>query len=111
MDVILKVYERQIMPLLSKIGGTQAYTVARKNKALSIGAAVALTMMYIAYTAIRPPRNLRHIPSANNIKLIKAFLSGAPINEIASKITIPAALKFNHGIYVVSVQPYLEIPP
>lgn len=104
MEVVSRVYEAQILPLLSKLSESQAHAVVRKNKALSIGAAVILTMVYVAYSRVaKPPKKLRHIPTANNIKLLRAYLSGWPINEISSKITIPAALKSAHDIYVVSV--------
>lgn len=107
MELANQVYETQILPLLSplisKVSGSQAYAVARRNKTLSIGAAVALTVVYMAYSTVtRPPKHLRHIPSANNIKLLKAYLSGWPINDIATKITIPAALQSDRNIYVVS---------
>ncbi|KAL1930366.1 hypothetical protein VTP01DRAFT_10528 [Rhizomucor pusillus] len=58
MELVTQVCHTQFIPLLSKLTGSQAYALARKNEALSIGTAVALTAVYMAYSTVtKTPKN------------------------------------------------------
>ncbi|KAI9493100.1 cytochrome P450 [Zychaea mexicana] len=42
---------------------------------------------------------MRHIPRANLFAVIKAFVNGKPVDQIAQEITLPAANQTSHGLY------------
>lgn len=98
MDTLIQVYQNFVLPRLGS-----AQSLARRDKTISITAAIVLATFYLAYSKItKPPKNLRGLPTADNILLLKALMTGWSMRDVANKITIPAALKADHGLYVVS---------
>ena len=72
-----------------------------ENHKFSISTSIiALLGVYIGYDKItRPPKKLRHIPNVPFLNYLRGFLSNATINEVATDITLPVALKSDEGIY------------
>ncbi|KAI9264403.1 cytochrome P450 [Phascolomyces articulosus] len=66
--------------------------------AITLGA--VLFGFYLGYEKVsRPPKKLRHIPNVPFLGYLKGFLKGVTINEVATEITLPVALKSEEGLY------------
>ncbi|GAB5591312.1 hypothetical protein Unana1_06212 [Umbelopsis nana] len=94
MDTAVSIYEQHILPLLSRL------LVSRRNKVITTSAAVLLVVLYNAYQKLtRPPKQLRHLPTVNSFLTLKALVQKWPMNDVATKITIPVSLSTEHGLY------------
>lgn len=95
MDSILQLYQNKILPSIWSNRGT-------KTRALSVSAAVVLAAFYLLYRKVTiPPKSLRHLPTADNIRLLREILAGKPLGVYADHVTIPAGVKAPNGIYTV----------
>jgi hypothetical protein len=89
----LKVYNEEVLTRVSK-----------KNQLITIGAAVALTLIYKVSEWMKPPKQLRHIPYFGYIDLLTAFVKERRYTDIATVRSLPLLRDpTNKGIYVVSV--------
>lgn len=84
-------------------------TTACKHKVKTITAAVALTtLFYVARKVLRPPKALRQLPYIGFFEYIGARISKTKTTEDVARLhTLPAALKTDEGLYVVSSTEHL----
>lgn len=76
---------------------------AIKHHPWSLATAIALFTLYIGYKRLTtPPSSLAHLPRADFFAVIRALIKETPADQVAKTITLPAANKANHGLYVVS---------
>lgn len=69
----------------------------------SLATAITLFTLYLGYKKLTtPPSSLAHLPRADFFAVIRALINETPSDQVAKTITLPAANKANHGLYVVS---------
>lgn len=97
MDNALQIYNDYILPLTLK-----SQNAARKNKVVSIGAAVALTALILfRENVLKPPRRTRHLPHVPFFTFLRTMIQGWSIRDTAYKVTLPVAVKSPTGLYTV----------
>lgn len=90
---ILDIYNQYIVPRLTK-----------KNKAIAISTAVALSLYIIVDKYIKPPRKLRHIPYQSYYEFLKTILYKETYDTRAKNFYLPTINSpSNNGIYMVSL--------
>lgn len=106
MEQIIRLYDNILLPVIQRVD-----TTTRKHKAKTITAAVALTtLIYITQKILRPPKVLRQVPHIGFFEYVAASISKKTTKEdIARLYTLPAALKTDEGIFVVSITRMLYI--
>lgn len=96
MDFLSELYQEKILPTVWRNRSTRI-------RAISITAVVLLAVVYRVYRKITvPPKSLRHIPTIDNIRLLRDIFAGKPIGVFAEEVTIPAGLNAPNGLYLVS---------
>lgn len=99
MDHITNTINTYVSPLLTNGQGTRLVQQHRT----SITAAVALISSYAIFRSItKVPRQLEHLPHLGFFDYMKAIVTGKSMDDIAHKLTIPAAMQSKGGLYVVS---------
>lgn len=74
--------------------------LSKTQKRISIGAAVFVTLSYFFFKKIStPPKKIRHIPSVNYAQMMKAYITGEPLNKIVKRIVSPVINP--KGLYLV----------
>ncbi|KAI9306770.1 cytochrome P450 [Cunninghamella echinulata] len=74
---------------------------ADKNTTVTIGAAVALVVLYSIYDKVaKPPRKLRHLPYINFFSYYKLLMRGEPYSTISKQLTIPLLNSKQPEVYV-----------
>jgi hypothetical protein len=74
--------------------------LSKTQKTVSIGAAVLATLSYFFFKKIStPPKSLRHIPSVNYVRMMKAYFTGEPLMNITKRIVYPVIN--SKGVYLV----------
>lgn len=99
---VLEVYQQYIAPFIEKSQG-----VLKKNKAISIGAAVALAAaLYINEAVIKPPRRTRHLPRVAYFDYMSKMLQKRSVRELAYGVSLPVLAKSTSGLYTVGFPTY-----
>lgn len=95
-------YESCITPWLTSSKFNDVYQVLTRHKKASISAAAALVGLCFLYDRVfLPPRNVRHIPHVSFPTYVMAVMAGRQPKETARNITMPAASRSSHGLYLV----------
>lgn len=96
-------YDSYIVPWWTTSQFNDVYRILTRNKKVSISAAAAFVGLCFLYDRVfRPPRNLRHIPHVPFPTYIWAVMKGMQPKDTARTITMPAAARSSHGLYLVS---------
>ncbi|CDS05134.1 hypothetical protein LRAMOSA07663 [Lichtheimia ramosa] len=67
----------------------------------SLATAITLFTLYLGYKKLTtPPSSLAHLPRADFFAVIRALINETPSDQVAKTITLPAANKADHGLYV-----------
>ncbi|CAO3618725.1 unnamed protein product [Cunninghamella echinulata] len=74
---------------------------ADKNTTVTIGAAVALVVLYSIYDKVaKPPRKLRHLPYVNFFSYYKMLMRGDSFSTISKQLSIPLLNSKKPELYV-----------
>lgn len=86
--------------------------LTRKNKAVAISVAVALSLIaFIREKILKPPKSIRHIPYISVIDSVKATLRDDSIWNRAYKLYLPAIHSpGNKGIIAVNIHTNRSVP-
>lgn len=97
MELALRYYQEHLASLLDK-----SQHLIKKNKAVSLGAAVVLTaFFYLRRSFTTPPRSLRHLPHPESLAYLKDVLTKVSYHTIAERHTMPAIARSKYGIISV----------
>lgn len=97
-------YESYVAPWWTSSKFNDVYHILTRHKKVSISAAAALVGLCFLYDrAFRPPRNLRHIPHVAFPTYVLAVMRGMQPKDTARSITMPAAARSLHGLYLVGL--------
>ena len=90
----IKLYHKDIVPLLTK-----------KNKTIAISTAVAIYLIYfIRDRYFKPPKNIRHIPYQDYFDFVKSLIIKESHWDRAYKVLLPVIdSETNPGLFVVYI--------
>ncbi|CEP08816.1 hypothetical protein [Parasitella parasitica] len=88
---MIEVYQHQVIPRLTK-----------KNKAVAISTAVALSLIYVIRDRyFKPPKNIRHLPYQGYLDVFRSSITNEPYPDRAKRVLLPIIdSQSNNGIYV-----------
>lgn len=88
--------------LITFFNNELTHGVTKKNKIIGIGVAATMTLIYFVQDwALRPPKNLRHIPYLGYFSVIKSLYTNDSFFKRAHKVNLPFLNNDNNlGVYL-----------
>lgn len=85
----LTLYNEKVVPRLTQ-----------KNKAIGLGVAAIMTLIYIIRDRVfKPPKNVRHIPYLGYFNVIKTFIKGESLFDRGYRVHVPK-IDSSHGLHL-----------
>lgn len=96
----------QMQKLINFFNNEVASRLTKKNKIIGISVAATMTLIYIIQDwALKPPRNLRHMPYVGYYSVIKSLSFNESFFERAHRVNLPLLNNNNKlAVYTVGFQ-------